>query len=232
VSRAESPTAIAKAAEARQLIRDVLGNSHAPCITSSFQADCVALVQMVNAEAPGIPVLFLDTGYHFAETYTYRDQIAGRLRLNVINLAARRSVAEQEAEFGILYESAPNRCCGFRKVEPLFAGLAAYDTWFTALRREQSPTRAGLRHVEDFRLPSGKVSRKISPLAEWTWPEVWAYVKSQDLPVLPLYEQGYTSIGCWPCTEPPPDPENPRSGRWHGRKLECGIHIQTGEPDA
>ena len=218
--------------EARQIIRAALRESQSPCITSSFQADCVALVQMVNEEAPGIPVLFLETGYHFAETLAYRDQIAERLGLNLINVAAKMSVAEQESKFGILNQTSPDKCCAIRKVEPLFSSLEPYDTWFTALRREQSPTRANLRHVEDFRLPSGRTIRKVSPLADWTWPEVWNYVKAQGLPFLPLYERGYTSIGCQPCTAPPADPENLRSGRWAGRKLECGIHIQAGEQHA
>lgn len=218
--------------EARQVIQAALRQSQSPCVTSSFQADCVALVQMIAAEAPGIPVLFLDTGYHFDETYAYRDEIAQRLNLNIVNVMPKLTVPQQESQFGILYESAPDRCCGMRKVEPLFAAVENYDTWFTALRREQSPTRANLQHAEEFHLPSGKVIHKVSPLAAWTMRDVWAYVKSQGLPFLPLYDQGYTSVGCKPCTAPPADPENPRSGRWGGRKLECGIHIQAGEQHA
>jgi phosphoadenosine phosphosulfate reductase len=218
--------------EARAVIRTALDQGKAPCLTSSFQADCVALVQMVVSEAPGTPVLFLDTGYHFPETYAYRDEISDRLKLNLVNVLPRLTVAEQESQFGILYESAPDRCCGMRKVEPLFSAVEAYDTWFTALRRDQSPTRANLQHADDFLLPSGKKIRKISPLAAWTMRDVWAYVKSQGLPFLPLYDQGYTSVGCAPCTAPPLDPDNPRSGRWGGRKLECGIHIQAGDQHA
>jgi phosphoadenosine phosphosulfate reductase len=221
-----------RAHAARRLIRDVLRESTNPCVTSSFQADCVALVQIAAEEAPGIPVLFLETGYHFPETYAYRDEIAQRLNLNLINVSAKQSVAEQESKFGILNRTAPDRCCAMRKVEPLFAALEGYDTWLTALRREQSPTRANLQHIEDFHLPTGKTIRKVSPLAGWRWPEVWAYVKSQGLPFLPLYEQGYTSIGCAPCTARPADPDNLRSGRWGGQKLECGIHIQAGQPHA
>jgi phosphoadenosine phosphosulfate reductase len=218
--------------EANSVIETALRDGHLTCLTSSFQADCVALVHMVTSAAPSIPVLFLDTGYHFPETYAYRDDIASRLNLNLVNLMPKITVAEQESQFGILYESAPDKCCGIRKVEPLFSAVNNYDTWFTALRRDQSPTRAGLRHIEDFRLPSGKVIRKVSPLAAWTMRDVWAYVKSAGLPFLPLYEQGYTSIGCAPCTAPPADPDNPRSGRWGGKKLECGIHIQAESPHA
>ena len=198
------------------------------CVTSSFQAECVAVVHMITRLRPDIPVLFLDTGYHFAETYAYRDQIADSLGLQLVNLAAKRTVAEQEAEHGQLFQTAPNRCCGFRKVEPLFGALAGYRTWFTGLRRVQSPTRANLQEVEPFLLPGGKELRKVSPLAAWSDREVWAYLKEQGIPVLPLYDRGYTSIGCEPCTKLPDDPGNARSGRWSGKqKLECGIHIQA-----
>lgn len=218
--------------EARKVIGDALAEGGAPCVTSSFQADCVALVQMVNEAAPGTPVLFLDTGYHFAETYAYRDEITSRLKLNLVNVMPAITVAEQESQFGILNQTAPDRCCGIRKVEPLFRSIDPFAIWFTALRRDQSPTRASLQHIDDFRLPTGKTLRKVSPLANWSMKDVWAYVKSKDLPFLPLYDRGYTSIGCEPCTALPFDPENARSGRWGGRKLECGIHIQAGDQHA
>ena len=210
------------------LIAGVLAENAGPaCVTCSFQTECMALVDLVIAQRPGIPVLFLETGYHFPETYAYRDQMTERLHLNLVNLASRQTVEAQESQFGILYQSAPDRCCGMRKVEPLFRGLDDYGVWFTALRREQSPTRANLQPVDQFRLPTGKQLLKVSPLADWTNADVWSYLKRRGIPVLPLYEQGYTSIGCAPCTTPPEDPENPRSGRWAGKKLECGIHISS-----
>ena len=215
-----------KIAEAADVIAKVLaGNSGRSCVTCSFQAECMALVDLLISQMPDIPVLFLETGYHFPETYAYRDQMTKQLRLNLVNLASRQSVEEQESQFGILNQTAPDRCCAMRKVEPLFRGLSDYSVWFTALRREQSPTRANLQPVDNFRLPSGHQLIKVSPLADWTNADVWAYLKQRGIPVLPLYHQGYTSIGCAPCTTPPDDPENPRSGRWGGRKLECGIHI-------
>jgi phosphoadenosine phosphosulfate reductase len=209
------------------LISRILAEPGTPCVTSSFQADCVVLLHMLIQHTPNIPVLFLETGYHFPETLAYRDRLVGEWRLNIRNLAARQSVAEQESVFGILTHTAPDRCCKLRKVEPLFAGLADFTTWFTALRRDQSPTRAGLEEVELFRLPSGKTLRKISPLASWNMRDVWQYMDRHQIPPLPLYEQSYTSIGCAPCTSRPLDPSNPRSGRWGGNKLECGIHIQA-----
>ena len=190
-----------------------------PCVTSSFQAECVVLVHMLQQRQPGLPVLFLDTAHHFADTYAYRDEIAQRWHLNLINLRA------DEPSVG-LWQQSTQACCARHKVEPLFAGLRPYDTWFTGLRRDQSPSRANLEEVEPFSPADGIVLRKVSPLARWTTEEVRRYATTHDIPLLPLYGRGYTSIGCEPCTSLPLDPSNERSGRWGGQKLECGIHIQ------
>ena len=211
--------------QARNLIRESLSGAQPACLTCSFQAECMVVLHLVLEQHPKIPVLFLDTGYHFPETYAYRDRMGAAWNLNLVNLLPRQTVAEQETQFGILYQSVPDRCCGLRKVEPLFAALEGYGVWFTGLRREQSPTRASLQPDDAFRLPSGKQLRKISPLALWRNREVWAYLKQHSIPVLPLYERGYTSIGCEPCTSLPASAEDLRSGRWGGHKLECGIHI-------
>src|ERR1035438_2087123 len=127
-----------KTLAAQRAIEEALAGPGEPCITSSFQAECVALVDMLAARRPRIPVLFLDTGYHFAETYAYRDRIAAQLGLNVVNLLPRLTVPEQEGQFGVLHQTAPGRCCEMRKVEPLFSGLEAYDIWFTALDRKST----------------------------------------------------------------------------------------------
>ena len=211
---------------AREFLRQRLIRAQQPCITSSFQAEDVVVLHMVREILPGIPVLFLETGYHFPETLVYRDRMAAEWDLNLVNVLPQHTVAEQESEFGILYKSAPDRCCGLRKVEPLFRSLAPYDTWVTGLRREQSKSRANLQVEESFALPTGNVLAKLSPLAEWSTRDVWQYAEAHSIPLLPLYEKGYTSIGCAPCTSLPFDPNDPRSGRWSGRKLECGIHIQ------
>jgi len=194
------------------------------CLTCSFQAEDMIVLHLLRKWLSNLPVLFLDTGYHFAETYRYRDQVSKEWGLNLINVIARRSVPQQEAEFGILYRDDPTKCCQLRKVAPLMESLEPYGMWFTGLRREQSPTRKNLRKVEEHRLPSGKSLLKVSPLADWTWPQVWQYTGKHQLPYLPQYDQGYASIGCQPCTTVPDDPANPRSGRWSGKKLECGIH--------
>jgi phosphoadenosine phosphosulfate reductase len=207
-------------ANSQQVIRDALANAKAPCITSSFQAECMVLTHLLLSERPQIPVLFLDTFHHFAETLAYRDEMTARFMLNLTNLRA------GEPRVGLWQIESTDACCARHKVGPLFTALEQYDVWFTALRRDQSPSRANLAEVEPFTLPAGKMLRKVSPLAGWSTRDVWMYAKAHDIPLLPLYELGYTSIGCEPCTSLPPDPSNPRSGRWQGQKLECGIHIQ------
>ncbi len=197
------------------------------CLTCSFQAEDVLLAKLAIAFDPRIPVLFLDTGYHFAETYAYRDRMAREWNLNLINLLPEKTVAEQEEEHGLLYETAPDRCCGLRKVEPLFKAVAGYRVWLTGLRREQARSRAALEESAMFSLPGGKQVLKLAPLAAWTARDVWYACEQLAIPLLPLYERGYTSIGCEPCTTLPLDPNDPRSGRWGGRKVECGIHIQA-----
>jgi phosphoadenosine phosphosulfate reductase len=205
--------------DAAIVIAGQLEAAKAPCITCSFQLDGVVLLHMLRKVAPRIPVLFIDTFHHFPQTYKYRDQLAERWNLNLINLRA------AEPSKG-LWRTSTEACCERHKVEPLFSELEAYDAWFTGLRREQSPTRVHLSHLEPFQLPSGKLLRKINPLATWTSAEVSAYATAHDIPRQPLYALGYTSIGCEPCTRQPSDSSNVRSGRWDGQKLECGIHIQ------
>ena len=204
------------------LIRSELKAATNPCVTSSFQMECVVLVHMLCALRPNIPVLFIDTDHHFAELYQYRDHLANAWDLNLVNVGA------AEPRPG-LWQQSTDACCARHKVAPLFAALEPYDAWFTALRREQSPSRANLEVVAPFRLPTGTTVRKVAPLADWTMRDVEAYASVYTIPWLPLYARGYTSIGCEPCTRLPVDPSNPRSGRWLGEKLECGIHI---EPDS
>jgi len=194
------------------------------CFTSSFQAEDMAVLHLLRKRIPDVPVLFLDTGYHFTQTYQYRDRLAQEWSLNLVNILPARTVSEQESEFGVLYRTEPTRCCQLRKVEPLLGALEPFDIWFTGLRREQSPTRKNLKKVELHRLPTGKTLWKVSLLADWNWQQVWTYTTQNGISHLPQYDQGYLSIGCEPCTALPADPNNPRSGRWGGAKLECGIH--------
>ena len=213
---------------AEKLIRHELKQTHGDvCVTNSFQAEDMIVLHIVRQTLPDVPVVFLDTGYHFAEVYEYRDRMAQAWSMNLINLLPELTVDDQEAQFGILNQTDPTRCCGLRKVKPLFAALNRYELWFTGLRREQAKSRAALQPIEDFALPSARTIRKINPLTEWTAKDVWDYARRQDIPLLALYDEGYSSIGCEPCTSLPLDPNDPRSGRWGGRKQECGIHLQS-----
>jgi phosphoadenosine phosphosulfate reductase len=210
---------------APQIIEQHLAAHPKACLTCSFQAEDMVVLHLARQYRRDIPVLFLETGYHFAETYAYRDRMAKEWDLQLVNLIPSLPLAEQEAKYGKLFEIKPSECCNLRKVEPLFRGLAAYDVWLTGLRREQSPTRANLKKVENHILPDGRSLLKVSPVADWTNRDVWAYLKQHSIEPLPLYDKGYTSIGCEPCTQLPLNPDDPRSGRWAGaNKLECGIH--------
>ena len=192
-----------------------------PCVTASFQADGVVLLHMLRQYRPDIPVLFLDTVHHFEETIRYRDEIAAAWGLNLVTLRAAVPVPG-------LWRDSTEACCGRHKVAPLFAALRNYDTWFTGLRRDQAASRASLQEVEAFDVDEAVTLRKVSPLAGWSSPDVWRYAKEHAIPLLPLYDRGYTSIGCEPCTSLPVVGSHARSGRWGGQQLECGIHIQHG----
>jgi phosphoadenosine phosphosulfate reductase len=208
------------------LAREITGNQDV-CLTCSFQAEDVLLAKLAIELDAKIPIFFLDTGYHFPETYAYRDRIVSEWQLNLINLLPVHTVAEQEAEHGLLHQSAPDECCKLRKVEPLFKAVAGYRVWITGLRREQAKSRTALEESALFTLPGGRQVLKLAPLAAWTTRDVWFACEVLSIPLLPLYERGYSSIGCEPCTTLPLDPNDPRSGRWAGRKVECGIHIEA-----
>ena len=210
---------LSRTEEATRTISEALAGPGLAAITCSFQAEDVVLVDLVRRVRPDVPVLFLETFHHFPQTLEYRDQMAAKWSLNLINLKA------PAPQIG-LWQKSTDDCCAIHKVGPLFGALEGYDIWFTGLRREQSPSRANLQPIEPFTMKSGKVLQKVSPLATWTMKDVWQYAKANDIPLLPLYELGYSSIGCEPCTSLPLDPMNPRSGRWQGQKLECGIHIE------
>jgi phosphoadenosine phosphosulfate reductase len=213
--------------QVRSALRKAIKGGQDVCLTCSFQAEDVLLAKLAIEQNATIPILFLDTGYHFQETYAYRDRIVRDWQLNLINLLPEKSVAEQEAEHGLLFQSAPDQCCKLRKVEPLFKAVAGYRVWITGLRREQAKSRAALEESAMFTLPGGKQLLKLAPLAAWSTRDVWYGCEELAIPLLPLYERGYSSIGCEPCTSLPLSADDPRSGRWAGRKVECGIHIQA-----
>ena len=194
------------------------------CLTSSFQTEDMVVLHLLRRMLPGVPVIFLETGYHFAELIEYRDRIARDWGLNLVNAMPVTTREQHEGELGLLHIVEPTRCCQIRKVEPLMRSLEPFDWWFTGLRREQSPTRADLKKIEDHRLSSGRSLKKVSVLADWNWGRVEDYAREHGIPRLALYDRGYTSIGCEPCTAIPAAGSDPRSGRWGGKKLECGIH--------
>jgi phosphoadenosine phosphosulfate reductase len=189
---------------------------------ASSMAD--ALVPTLAAQVrPGVDVLFLDTGYHFAETLGTRDAVAATLPVRVRNIEPRQTVAEQDASFGVrLYERNPDQCCALRKVMPLRKALKDYAAWASGLRRDELASRANVKVVE-WDEQRGMV--KLNPIAAWTQDDVDAYIERHQVPVNPLFELGYGSIGCAPCTRPVAPGEDPRAGRWAGSsKTECGIH--------
>ncbi|QMU76613.1 phosphoadenylyl-sulfate reductase [Streptacidiphilus sp. PB12-B1b] len=191
-------------------------------VVASSMAD-THLVHLAQAVAPGVAVLFLDTGYHFAETVGTRDAVAQAYRVDLLSLTPRQTVAEQDAAHGPrLYERDPDLCCSLRKVEPLERGLLPYTAWITGMRRADSPGRARLRVVAH---DAARGMVKISPLARWTEDDVQSYTARHGVLTHPLLSEGYTSIGCQPCTRRPLPGAGARSGRWAGRaKTECGLH--------
>jgi phosphoadenosine phosphosulfate reductase len=191
------------------------------CITSSM-ADAV-LADLASRVAPGIDVVFLDTGYHFAETVGTADAVGATMNVNLIPITPVQSVAEQDAAYGKdLYLRDPDLCCALRKVKPLSEALASYDAWATGLRRAETHNRV-IAPVVGWDAKKSKV--KVSPLARWSNDDVERYIAEHGVLVNPLVYDGYPSIGCAPCTRRVAPGEDPRSGRWAGTgKTECGIH--------
>ena len=183
----------------------------------------VILPHLFSRVIPGVEVLFLDTGYHFAQTLQTREAARRSLPITVVDALPRQTVAEQDAEFGPrLHERDPNLCCFLRKVEPLARSLEGRAAWVTGVRRVEAPTRAGAPIVS---WDDKHDLVKVNPLVAWTDEDVEAYQTEHDLPRNPLVAQGYPSIGCAPCTRRVAPGEDPRSGRWSGKdKTECGIH--------
>ncbi len=191
-------------------------------IVASNMQDAV-LVDLAARARPGVDVLFLDTGYHFAETIGTRDAVEAVHGVRIVNATAEHTVAEQDAAEGKdLFAREPDRCCFLRKVVPLQNTLANYDAWVTGVRRVEAPTRANtplITYDEKFGLV------KVNPLAAWTDEDMDAYIAEHNILVNPLVDAGYPSIGCAPCTRKPLPGEDKRAGRWAGRaKTECGLH--------
>ena len=192
-------------------------------VVASNMQDAV-LIDLAAQVRPGVNVLFLDTGYHFAETIGTRDAVASVYDVTVVNVVPEHSVAEQDELLGKdLFARDPGECCRLRKVVPLRAALSGYSAWVTGIRRVESPTRADAPLIS-FDEAFGLV--KINPLAAWTDEDMQAYIDANGVLVNPLVDDGYPSIGCAPCTAKPVEGADPRSGRWQGQtKTECGLHV-------
>jgi len=191
-------------------------------VLASSLADTV-LIHLAEQVAPGIDVLFLDTGYHFVETIGTRDAVAAVHDVNLISLTPAQTVAEQDAIWGKdLFATNPDQCCALRKTAPLDGALQGYTAWASGVRRADSVARAKTPIVSwDLR----RKIVKIAPIATWSDADVAAYIEQHSLMVNPLLEDGYPSIGCEPCTSRA-TADDPRSGRWVGlAKTECGIHL-------
>ncbi|WP_209305760.1 phosphoadenylyl-sulfate reductase [Mycobacterium sp. PS03-16] len=191
-------------------------------VVASNMQDAV-LVDLAAKVRPGVDVLFLDTGYHFAETIGTRDAVESVYDITVVNVTPEKTVAEQDVLFGKdLFAREPNECCRMRKVEPLSKALRGYSAWVTGIRRVEAPTRANAPLIS-WDKAFGLV--KINPIAAWSDEEMQAYIDANGILVNPLVDEGYPSIGCAPCTAKPVLGADPRSGRWQGlAKTECGLH--------
>ncbi|MEX1177271.1 MAG: phosphoadenylyl-sulfate reductase [Nitriliruptor sp.] len=196
-------------------------------VTSSFGADSAVLLHLLSTVAPHVPVIFLDTGLHFEATITFREELAERLGLRVVDVRPARSVAAQATDEGDrLWERDPDRCCSLRKTIPLRDTMQRFDGWATGVRRSQTPERA-TQPIVEVRRAGGRHVTKVAPLARWSEAEVATYLEVHELPRHPLVDDGYASIGCAPCTVRVAPGEDARAGRWSAfdSKTECGIHL-------
>jgi phosphoadenosine phosphosulfate reductase len=199
-------------------------------LTCSFQHDGVVLAHMLHVIAPEARVVFINTGFHFPETLAYRDEVVRTIGLqNFVELHPVMPRAEFAERYGLdLYARDPDLCCQINKVEPLRRYLPGVRAWVNGRRRDQGATRQDIRVIEAYQ----DGLHKVNPLASWSARDTFYYLERHGLPMHPLFEQGYASIGCAPCTRPVLPGEEERSGRWAGQnKTECGIHTLL-EPKA
>jgi phosphoadenosine phosphosulfate reductase len=191
-------------------------------ISSSFQTQSMPLLHMVARYIPEVPILFLDTGFHFPETLAFRDQIIEEWGLNVINLRYSEGHGEFQRRYGALYQRDSDMCCYLNKVEPMREALEQYDAWISGIRRDQTENRANTPVIQQ----RSDGLYKICPMVSWTSRDITTYTNRNELPVHPLLSEGYMSVGCAPCTKPTFG--SYREGRWAGSgKTECGIHTDA-----
>jgi phosphoadenosine phosphosulfate reductase len=194
-------------------------------LTVSFGGGGVVLAHLISGIDRSVPVIFLDTRFHFPDTYAFKRRFVEQYGLNVVELTPL-------TDPGPLYQTDPDRCCLIRKVEPLERGMVGFDAWISAVRQDQSDHRARTEIVEYHEI-RGRPIVKVFPLAQWSRADVWRYIRKNAVPYHPLLDRGYTSIGCWPCTRPTVAGEAERAGRWSGTgKTECGLHTFTTKREA
>lgn len=219
----ESAATFLEGAPAREIIRWAAATfGDRLCLTSSM-SDAL-LIDLVSRVKPGVDVLFIDTGYHFAETIGTRDAVRQVYDVNVIDVKPSRTVEEQDRDLGPrLFGRNPDLCCYLRKVEPLNRALEPYLAWISGIRRDESPSRTNTKVVE---WDAKRQMVKVNPIASWTQEDVDNYIADNGVLINPLHYDNYPSIGCAPCTRQVAEGEDPRSGRWAGLgKVECGIHL-------
>ncbi len=197
--------------------------------TTGFGVEGCVLIDLIASDHLGIDIVTLDTGLLFPETYALWRRLEERYGVAIRGIEPEQSVPQQAAAHGDrLWASAPDRCCNLRKVLPLEKALRGQGAWITAIRRDQTADRAVARVVEVDPRDASRV--KVNPLASWTSADVWAYVRRNDVPVNPLHDRGYPSIGCWPCTSAVAAGESARAGRWRDQqKTECGLHTRPAQ---
>ena len=194
-------------------------------LTVSFGGGGVVLAHLISRIDRSVPVIFLDTRFHFPETYAFKQRFVEQYGLNLVELTPL-------TDPGPLYKTDPDRCCFIRKVEPLERAMVGFDAWISAVRQDQSDSRAATEVVE-YHEVAGRPIVKVFPLARWSRADVWRYIRENGVPYHPLLDQGYSSIGCWPCTRPTAPGEAERAGRWSGMgKTECGLHTFTTKREA
>lgn len=210
-------------ATAEQVIRWAMDNFESLTFACSFGAEDVVIVDMLQNISPSTDIFYLDTDFHFKETYETRDRMIERYGMEFVKVAPKLTPEEQAAAHGeSLWTVDPNACCNIRKVEPLTRILSQYDSWITGIRRDQAPTRANAKKIE---YDSKFGLMKFNPIADWTSEEVWQYIRDNDIIYNPLHDQHYPSIGCEQCTRQVMPGEDPRAGRWaNSDKTECGLH--------
>ncbi len=195
-------------------------------ISTAFGVEGCALIDMAVKLEPRVQVFTVDTDFLFPETHELMQRLSQRYGIEIQRMKGSISKEQQEREHGVaLWERDPDLCCGMRKVEPTQRAVAGLDAWFAGLRRDQGKSRAGIQILERYDHADGSPLVKVNPLAAWTRNDTWKYVMTHDVPYSPLLDQGYKSIGCWPCTRPVDAGADERAGRWAGSsKKECGIH--------